>query len=323
MLRQPKRRTVRVEGADVSLLEWGEPRPGKWSFVYLHGLIATAETASGLADALDPQAHVLAVDLPGAGYTSRGPEIAADLRGMAKLIRGLLDLLRLERVVLLGHSHGGAVGLQLATGDPGPVESMVLLSPAHPFSTHADRLIRFYLSAPGRGFAYVLPWLPRRVHLLGFRQMAGPGSWSDPRQVVPYTANLRTPGTVRHLLRVLAAWQADMARLGEALRACPVKIPTLLLWGDQDRAVPHTTAPALQAHLRNAACVVLPGVGHRPAEEAATTCSRLIQDWLAGQTPDPLPGSGLRPNWSLSQDRSAAAKLSSLDAGDSGVPAKK
>ena len=278
-----QRKEINVHGACVSYLEWGKPKAGKATLVYLHGLIATAATVAELASALAGELHVLALDLPGAGYSERRHDLAARLPDLASLVRGFVDALGLQDVVLAGHSHGGAVSLRLAVESPERWRGLVLLSPAHPFSPHADGLIHFYLSAPGRAFAALLPWLPRRLHLVGFRQMAGPGSWSDPRQLVPYTANLRMRGTVAHLLRILAHWQADMAALATDLQAWALPTPTLLLWGDHDRAVPHATAAALQRHLLRSQLTVLPGVGHRPAEEAPGRCAELIRAWLDAQ----------------------------------------
>ena len=278
-----RRREISVDGVRLSYLEWGTPKAGEASLMYLHGLIATAATAAELASALAHERHVLALDLPGAGQSERRRDLAASLPELAGLGRGFADARGREHGVLAGHSHGGAVSLRTAADAPERWRGLVLLAPAHPFSPHADGLIRFFLSAPGRVFAALLPWLPRRVHLVGFRQMAGPGSWSDPRQLVPYTDNLRTRGTVPHLLRILARWNDDMASLAADLQARPLPMPTLLLWGDHDRAVPHTTAPALQQYLPESQLTVLPGVGHRPAEEASERCAELIGAWLKAQ----------------------------------------
>ena len=277
---QPQRRELTAGGVRLSYLEWGKPRPGQPSLLYLHGLIATAETFLAMAAELADENHVLALDLPGAGSSERRSGLKADFAAQAALVTAFLEALELGDVVLVGHSHGGAISLRLAVDSPSRWHSLILLSPAHPYSTAADSLIRLYLSAPGRLFAYLLPWLPRWLHLIGFRQMAGPGSWSDPRDLVPYTNNLRTAGTIAHLLNLLASWRRDMDGLRTALERQPVSVPTLLLWGDHDRAVPHTTAPALMAQIRTCEQVTLPNVGHRPAEEVPRECARLIRTWL-------------------------------------------
>jgi pimeloyl-ACP methyl ester carboxylesterase len=53
-----------------------------------------------------------------------------------------------------------------------------------------------------------------------------------------------------------------------------------LIWGDDDLAIPHSTAPALQERLQDAKCVVYAGIGHRPAEEAPRRVVASIREWL-------------------------------------------
>jgi pimeloyl-ACP methyl ester carboxylesterase len=274
-----ERRSAVIAGARVSWLEIGRPRQHQPSLVLLHGLIATAETFHPLMDRFGADRHVIALDFPANGFSERRPDGLASMTAIAQWLTAVLDYLNLDRPVLIGHSHGGAIAMQLAATAPERVRGLVLMCPAHPFSAHEDLLIRFYLSAPGKAFAYALPWFPRWVQLAGFKQMAGPGSWTDPKQLEPYRANLQARGTVAHLLRLLGTWQADMAALGQSLTA-GLRVPTLLLWGDRDRAVPDHTAQALCRHLENHRLIVFPGVGHRPAEEVPDLCVQATETWL-------------------------------------------
>jgi pimeloyl-ACP methyl ester carboxylesterase len=275
-----ERRSVVVDDVRISYLEHGSARPGATSLVLLHGLIATAETFVHLMERLGVDRHVIAIDLPGAGESERLAGGDASLISMARAVESVLGRLELERPVLLGHSHGGAVALQLASLSPQSVSGLVLMCPAHPFFSHADLLIRFYLSPAGKAFAYALPWFPRWVQLAGFRRMAGPGSWTDPKTLEPYRANLQARGTVPHLLRLLGTWHVDFDGLGQSL-AGRLSIPTLLLWGDKDRAVPSSTAEVLCMHLDNAELQVFEGIGHRPAEEVPERCAEAVEVWLS------------------------------------------
>ena len=103
--------------------------------------------------------------------------------------------------------------------------------------------------------------------MIGLRRMAGPQSWDTPERLKPYRDNLRTPGTILHLLRLLQTWHNDMSGLRRALRR-HLDTPSLVLWGDCDRAVPIHSAPELCRHFLHSDLITIPGVGHRPAEEA-------------------------------------------------------
>jgi pimeloyl-ACP methyl ester carboxylesterase len=275
-----EQRSIVVDGVRVSYWEQGRATAGVPSLVLLHGLIATAETYLPLMRCFAAEQHVIALDLPGSGASERLPGNDATLPAMADAVAKCLQRLQLEQPVLVGHSHGGAVAMQVVVRSPESVAGLVLISSAHPFSTHEYRLIRFYLSRTGTAFAYLLPWLPRRVQLAGFRRAAGSGSWIDPQQLEPYRANLQKPGLVAHLLRLLESWHADMDALGRSL-ADGLDVPALLLWGDRDRAVPASTAVALSERLTASRLEIFPDIGHQPAEEAPELCAQAIEVWLA------------------------------------------
>lgn len=220
----------------------------------------------------------MAIDLPGAGGSERNRRLSATLPSASRCVAEILEAMQLHRPVLVGHSHGGAVALHLAAAEPELVRSLVLLAPAHPYFRNADQIIRFYLSPVGVAFAHTLPWYPRWLQMFGLRRMAGPQSWDTPERLAPYRENLQTRGTIGHLLRLLRTWHSDMRELRHLLEA-PFRKPTLLIWGDHDRAVPVSTAAALQRRLRRSELQILAGVGHRPAEERPAVCAELIEDW--------------------------------------------
>jgi pimeloyl-ACP methyl ester carboxylesterase len=267
--------------------------------------------------------HVLAIDLPGAGQSDRRDDIDAGLTANAEIIHRLIQALELQQPILCGHSHGGAVALALAARRPRALRSLVLLAPAHPYFEEANPLIRFYLTLPGRLFAYTMPWYPQWVQMFGLRRMAGPQSWDTPERLKPYRENLRTPGTMSHLLKLLGSWHKDMSTLRRALRK-PLATPSMVVWGDSDRAVPLHSAAELRAHLRHSELMVLPGIGHRPAEETPAQVATLLQRWMGTDralTASAAPGRAayapaLSLNSSASHARSAVLMTSSFESGD-------
>lgn len=87
--------------------------------VLLHGLASNARLWDGVALRLAGAGHpVVAVDQRGHGRSSK-PEVGYDLGAVTDDLRSLLDLLDLERPVLVGQSWGGNVVLELAARFPG------------------------------------------------------------------------------------------------------------------------------------------------------------------------------------------------------------
>jgi pimeloyl-ACP methyl ester carboxylesterase len=281
-----ERRSIQAGGRRLSYLEKGERVAGEPSLVLIHGLMGTAATFLPLLAEFAEGRHVVALDLPGAGGSERDPprvknsKSGASLAAVTESVLKALDALELERPVLVGHSHGGSVAMYLAAFHPERASGLVLLAPAHPYFRHADQLIGFYLSPLGRVFAHTLPWYPQWVQMAGLRRMAGPRSWDSPERLVPYRENLRTRGTIPHLLKLLRTWHTDMAEL-RALLECPFRTPALVIWGDHDRAVPVGTAESLMRRLLHGDLRVFEGVGHRPAEERPKLTAAMIEEWLA------------------------------------------
>src|ERR1700761_700662 len=281
-----ERRSIQAGGRRLSYLEKGRRVAGEPSLVLIHGLMGTAATFLPLMAEIAEDRHVIALDLPGAGGSERdsarekNSKSGASLAAVTGSVLKALDALKLERPVLVGHSHGGSVAMYLAAFHPDRPSGLVLISPAHPYFRHADQLIGFYLSPLGRVFAHTLPWYPQWVQMAGLRRMAGPKSWDSPERLVPYRENLRTRGTIPHLLKLLRTWHTDMAEL-RSLLECPFRTPTMLIWGDHDRAVPVSTAESLQRRLLESDLRVFEGVGHRPAEERPKLTAAVIEEWLA------------------------------------------
>lgn len=273
-----ERQSVQAGGRRLSYLEKGKPAAGEPTLVMIHGLMGTAATFLPLLAEIEDR-HVIALDLPGAGGSERDPKMGASLGAATESVLKALDALGLERPILVGHSHGAAVSMYLASLHPNRVSGLVLLAPAHPYFRHADQLIRFYLSPLGKVFAHTIPWYPQWVQMAALRRMAGPKSWDTPERLVPYRENLRTRGTIPHLLKLLRTWHTDMKELRDLLD-CPFRTPALLVWGDHDRAVPVDTAEALGKRLLDSELRVFEGVGHRPAEERPKLTAAVIEEWL-------------------------------------------
>ncbi|MGA8940499.1 MAG: alpha/beta hydrolase [Acidobacteriaceae bacterium] len=308
-----ERRQILVDGLRLSYLEKGRAVKDQPSLVLLHGIMGCADTFIPLIDQLDPALHVIALDLPGAGQSERRQDIDPRLATTSEQVARLLAALDLHQPVVLGHSHGGAIAMSLAAHHNRSVRSLVLLSPAHPYFDEANPLIRFYLSKPGQLFAYLMPWLPEWLQMIGLRYMAGPQSGDTLESLRPYRDNLRTPGTILHLLRLLQTWHNDMSVLRRALRR-PLETPTLVLWGNSDRAVPLHTAAKLREHLHHSELITLPGVGHRPAEEAPQAVAGFIHNWIKSGLS--TPSVRYSANVSPSQARTAPLITPSFDSGD-------
>jgi pimeloyl-ACP methyl ester carboxylesterase len=110
--------------------------------------------------------------------------------------------------------------------------------------------------------------------------------YGDPARIVDgslegYVEGGRIPGTIDHVLAIVLGWSADMAALTDALPLL-AKLPTLLVWGDRDRAVSLASGVRLERELPHSRLIAVPGAGHVVFEELPDQADRMMRDWLSG-----------------------------------------
>jgi pimeloyl-ACP methyl ester carboxylesterase len=201
-------------------------------------------------------AEVAAADLPGRGET---PGPAHDVvEATAAWLAGCLEATGKAPVVLLGHSYGGAVALQVALDRPDLVEGLVLVSSAARLRVHPailDAVRASTMASPYRLDAAFGPGTPAAV-IDGYAERSA-----------------RTPP-----VSALADWRAcdgfDVrARLGE------VAVPTLVVHGSEDVLTPPRFQAMLEEALPHATRVVVEGRGHMLPWEDPAAVAAAVRAW--------------------------------------------
>ncbi len=119
---------VSVQGGSIHYVEKGNP--DAQTLVMIHGLAGQLQHFTyALVDMLADDYHVIALDRPGCGYSTRDDAKLAQLPEQARMIEEFLDKKGLSNVVLVGHSLGGAVSLSMALNHPERVAALALLAP--------------------------------------------------------------------------------------------------------------------------------------------------------------------------------------------------
>jgi len=250
----------------------------------LHGLVGSAKNWRQNISFLADDSRVYAVDLFNMGESERVPGLDAGLEATADRVAECMDALGLDEVDIAGHSHGGAVAMMLAARHADRVRRLILFAPANPFCDLGNQLIRFYQTRFGVWLARQIPLFPRMLKATALSRMYGDPSRVTDAALEGYTAGLHIPGTIEHVLQIVRRWSVDMGILRSALADLAGK-PTLLIWGDRDRAVGLCSGRQLQRILPLSSLIVIPGVGHIPFEEQPDVCNKAMHDWLATTPP--------------------------------------
>jgi len=116
------------------------------ALLLMHGLTANAHAFDGLAAAgLGDDHHVFSVDLRGRGLSDH-PAFHYSIQDHANDILALLDHLKLDTVVLCGHSFGGLLGIYLAANYPSRVSKLIILDAAARMNPNAAEMLGYRLS---------------------------------------------------------------------------------------------------------------------------------------------------------------------------------
>jgi magnesium chelatase accessory protein len=242
----------------------------------IHGTGAATHSWRDLAPLLAPHFTVVAVDLPGHGFTSAlrrtGPT------EVATALAGLMAALGLAPALTIGHSAGAAIALTMAEKQLAPPRAIISLGGALlPFPGMAGKLF----PAMAR-VLFVNPLVPElfamRARVPG--EVAGflprsTGSRIDPRGLALYERLLRTSGHIGGALALMAHW--DLEPLQAALPT--IELPVLLLHGGRDKTIPPATSRTIAARLPHGEALVLANLGHLAHEEAPGDHAALIIDF--------------------------------------------
>ncbi|HEX5653795.1 MAG TPA: alpha/beta hydrolase [Chitinophagaceae bacterium] len=122
------------------------------SILFMHGLTANAHAFDGLIKAgLSPAFHVISVDLRGRGL-SDAPASGYTMKEHAADIIGLMDALKLEQVILAGHSFGAFLALYLAAYYPEKVSKLILMDAAAKMHPNTREMLAPALGRLGQEF---------------------------------------------------------------------------------------------------------------------------------------------------------------------------
>jgi pimeloyl-ACP methyl ester carboxylesterase len=245
----------------------------------IHGLVGSSANWRNNIGALAQHASVYAIDLVNMGKSQRVGGLDAGLTATANRIVAVMDALNLAEADIVAHSHGGAVALMLAALHPRRVRRLILFAPANPYSRSSDAVVRIYSTAWGRIVARMLPHLPTPVQRIALGGMYGGADRVPDRCLQEITDGMRNPATLRHVLRVIRCWCAEMIKL-EAVLERVEQIPTLLVWGDCDGTVSLNSGIQLNRKLPASELLTVPGGGHSVFLETPEVSNRIMLEWL-------------------------------------------
>lgn len=266
--------TLTIRGKKIQLLRGGSGAP----LLYLHGLVAdlySLPTNAGFStfhEALAASFSLCAPALP--GYAdSEGFDDLETIEDAVFFCLDVLDTLKLDKVNLVGASLGGWVATEFATRYSHRLHKLVLIDPLG-ISTPQARIGNFFYA--------VTPKAEGGQHEVRELLFRDPNSelamGTIPDQMPPDAYMLFYKAQV---VGARLGWKPPYlynSRLKD--RLFRVHVPTLIVWGSEDRLAPPALAEVFKQGITGAEVTLVPGATHALLLEQPQRVVEIVSQFL-------------------------------------------
>ncbi len=259
-----------IQAGEITIHVQVDGPPSAPAVLLLHSLGTSSHVWDAQAEALAQRFRVIRPDLRGHGLTTvtAGPTTIETLADDAV---ALLDALGIATADVAGLSIGGVIAQSLAARAPSRVRSLILCDTAMVLPTAESWHAR---AATVR--AHGLPAVADTVMT----------RWVTP----PFATAPAARGLRAMLLRTdpegYAAAAEALATADLTASTPTLRLPTLVIVGDQDASTPLPAAQAIAAAIPGARLAIIPGAAHIPTVEHPAAVTTLMLDFLATPVED-------------------------------------
>ena len=241
------------------------------TLLMLHGFAASKEVWLKQMEQLSPHFHVIAPDLPGWGESTRVDGASYNIDAQASRLQAFVAALNLPKVVLIGHSMGGAIAGVYAAEHPDRVAELALLDS---FGLKANENDFSRLAMSGKDpfvfddreqFAKATSWAFAKPLNI-------PGRFQD----VLIDRNKKDRAFIDHTFNEL---RDPSQYLSVQSRLDKLEMPVLGLWCHDDKIIDISALDSLRNGLKNASAIstsMLSGCNHMPILEKPEETARII-----------------------------------------------
>jgi pimeloyl-ACP methyl ester carboxylesterase len=250
-------KTIDLMGTKLRYLEAGAGA----TVLFLHG--ADGDTWSPLLDALSAQHRVITPEHPGFGRTPI-PAWMMNVGDLANFYLDVLQALNLRDVHLVGHCVGGWAAAEMAIRNTQRLASLTLLAPAGAESREAS-------------IGDVFAWGPEEFAVRQFHDRKLAEAWQAAQAKLDIDIVLQNRTGLARL-----AWNPRLHSPQLPFWLHRIDVPTLVIWGEDDRVIPLPCHQAFVREIKQARFVSLPDTGHALPIEGAKHIGPQLEAFVQG-----------------------------------------
>ena len=251
---------------------------GREALILIHGSNDSLFTWEPWAMRLSRTFRIVTVDLPGHGLTGAVPSRDYSEDGMVTFVAAVAAALGLRSFSIGGNSMGGRIAARFAEEYPDRVTHLILVDAG---GLGAKRSLEFRLvfalASVGVVARPLLHIAPRWLVAKGLNQAVSRKSVITEERIQAFWDLNHMEGTRD---ATIMRFSQDDSRVRDHLRE--IRVPTLILWGQRDRAMSVSAAHRYRAAIRDSTLIIYPNTGHLPHEEVADESAADVRSFLLG-----------------------------------------
>jgi pimeloyl-ACP methyl ester carboxylesterase len=254
-----RRSIEQIAGCSVSVQRGGAGQP----LLFLHGARGAGRWLPFM-EALSQNFEVIVPEHPGFGQ-SQTPSWLDNIGDLAYFYLDFIEELRLEQVHLVGASLGGWIAAEVAVRNQRSLRTLTLVAPAG-------------IHVPGVQKGDIFLWSAQELaHNLFYDQKLAEAMLREEPSQEELDIQLKNRLTTAKL-----TWQPRLYNPHLAKWLHRVTLPTLILWGAEDKLIPPQYGPAFRDLIPNARLEILPNCGHLPQVEKMADFVGTVTRFLQG-----------------------------------------
>jgi len=250
----------------------GQEKP---TLIFIHGLAGCMDNWIPNLSYFSPKFRTVALDLPGFGLSEK-KDFNYTINFFAETVFELLEKLKIKKPVLIGNSMGGQIVLNFALNYPQTPAGLVLVDPSgvQKFSP----LLKLLAKMLSQINIYNLPLSQVVLKRLILRLFYSENSYVHLlyENALQRSQDEDFPFLVRTTLRCIHSLVADTPL--EKIQN--IKTPTLILWGENDKATPVSGAYFCKNFIKNSQLVIFPECGHLPQLEKEEEFNKQVETFI-------------------------------------------
>lgn len=247
--------------------------------VLIHGSNASLHTWEPWVAILGKDYRIVSLDLPGHGLTGSHPGGVYDYPVFVDVVDKLMTRLDIPKAVIGGNSMGGGTAWMFALAHPDKTEAVLLVDAAGAPQWQARKVpIGFRLARMPVVKELARFIAPRSMFESSIKTSMSVQSKIDDALVDRYWELNRYPGNREATMKRFSLPHNNRQASKEKLAA--IKVPTLILWGEEDNLIPVKSAKWFSEAIPGSKLIVYPAVGHIPMEEIPEKSAADVKLWL-------------------------------------------